>query len=106
MPRPAGDFLARGPLSNRAVLLLEGRAELERGRPEVREAEVVDRVECRRPAGTTGCSALWIVALVRGPCLQVAADERDRPVALPADLADPVAEADFPKLHVRRVLER
>src|ERR1035437_568686 len=84
----------------------EARAQLERDAARVREPVVVDGVERRRAARARAAAGLWIVALVTGPRLEVAGDQRDRPVALPADLADAVAEADFAELHVGVVLDR
>src|ERR1019366_4896875 len=84
----------------------EARAQLERDAARIREPIVVDRVERRRPRGAAARTGFRIVALVGRPHLQVAADQRYRPVALPADPADAVAKAHFAKLDVRSVLHR
>src|ERR1035437_5298116 len=84
----------------------EARAQLERYAARIREPVVVDRAERRRTSGAAGRTGFRIVALVGGPHLQVAADQRHRPVALPADPADAVAQAHFAQLAVRSVLHR
>src|ERR1035437_8487728 len=65
----------------------EARAQLERDAARIREPVVVDGVECGRATRASGGAGLGVVALVAGPRLEVAADQRDRPVTLPADLA-------------------
>src|ERR1019366_6611514 len=84
----------------------EARAQLERDAARIREPIVVDRVERCRPRGAARRTGFRIVALVGRPRFQIAADQRYRPVALPADPADAVAKTHFAKLDVRRVLHR